>query len=105
MSKVPETTYQYTINALNSSGEVIKTYAGQFTTLKTYVSVDEFKSETNVSLKDKVSISGREVSVSGVEASDVKIYNTAGQQVGNPVPVAGVYLVTVGSESAKILVK
>ncbi|MBO7368147.1 MAG: leucine-rich repeat domain-containing protein [Paludibacteraceae bacterium] len=101
----PETTYQYTMTVLNSSGGVIKTYTGEFTTLKMPVSVDEYDADANVTLKEKVSISGRKVSVSGVEASDIKIYNTAGQQVGNPVPSAGVYVVTVGKESAKILVK
>lgn len=100
----PDTEYEYTVTTYDANSAILRTDTGSFKTLKGTVGVEEstYGKET---LKDKLYVSGRKLSVSGTDISDVKIYNTSGQQVSNPVPAAGVYLITVGNETAKILVK
>lgn len=100
----PDTEYEYTVTTYDANSAILRTDTGSFKTLKGTVGVEEstYGKET---LKDKLYVSGRKLSVGGTDISDVKIYNTSGQQVSNPVPAAGVYLITVGNETAKILVK
>ena len=43
--------------------------------------------------------------IEGLGADDYSIYNTAGKQVSNPVPASGVYVVKVGDEAVKVMVK
>ncbi len=100
----PDTEYEYTVTTYDINDGVLRTDTGNFKTLKEIVGIEEETDNTNT-LKEKLSINGKELTVSGTEPSDIKIYNTAGQQVGNPVPAAGVYVVKVGDETVKVLVK
>ncbi len=56
-------------------------------------------------MTEEISKTGKELTISGTGPSDIKIYNTTGQLVGNPVLAAGVYVVKVGDEAVKFLVK
>ncbi len=92
------TKYGYIVDANDNNGNVVAHYSGDFTTLGVLDSIDEYSISRVVSIIDKF------ISVSGIDASDIRIYNTAGKQVSNPVPTAGVYVVTVGSEAVKVVV-
>ena len=96
------TEYGYIVNVLDVNDNVLKGYEGSFKTLGG-VAVEENQAD-KTSIGDAVSIDGKTISVAGMDASDIHIYNTAGKQVSNPVPNAGVYVVTVGGEAVKVVV-
>ncbi|MBQ3945431.1 MAG: hypothetical protein II670_07470, partial [Alphaproteobacteria bacterium] len=98
------TEYAYTVSAINASDKVIKEYTGKFTTLGGADNVEEQLAE-NFSFDKSIVVNDKTISVVGKENSDICIYNIAGKQVTNPVPTAGVYVVTDGNNTSKILVK
>lgn len=102
-SLTPETQYNYTITALDASERTLSLKSGSFTTTREPVSVDEQSAEPE--FKDKVYVQDKNVMVEGLSADDYSIYNTAGKQVSNPVPASGVYVVKVGDEAVKVMVK
>ena len=97
--------YSYTVTAQNGSGVTVDEYSGTFRTQGGAVSVEEYNLNRLFSLQNAVVVNDKSISVNGVEPSDVSIYNTAGKQVGNPVPASGVYVVKVGDEAVKVMVK
>lgn len=99
------TEYSYIVTAQNGSGVTVDEYSGTFRTQGGAVSVEENNSNRSFSLQNAVIVNDNSISVNGVEPSDVSIYNTAGKQVGNPEPASGVYVVKVGDEAVKIMVK
>ncbi len=76
--------------------------SSNFKCIEDLVNVDENTSEN---LKDAISINEKAITVNGVEPSKISIYNTAGQPVSNPVPASGVYVVKIGGEAVKVMVK
>lgn len=76
--------------------------SSNFKCIEDLVNVEESSSE---SIKEAISVSEKVITVNGVDSSDISIYNTAGQPVSNPVPASGVYVVKVGDETIKVLVK
>lgn len=102
-SLTPETQYSYTITALDASERTLSLKSGSFTTTREPVSVDEQDAEPE--FKDKVYVQDKNIMVEGLSSDDYSIYNTAGKQVSNPVPAAGVYVVKVGDEAVKVMVK
>lgn len=99
------TEYVYTVTAQNGSGVTVAEYSGTFGIQGGAVYVDEYNSGNSFSLQSAVIVNGKSISFNGVEPSDVRIYNTAGKQVSNPVPASGVYVVKVGDEAVKVMVK
>jgi hypothetical protein len=99
-----DTEYTYSVEVFDYDGAETEKYVGQFKTLGE-VAVDENKFGENVSIKDAVSVFNKTVSVNGYEPSDIRVYNTAGLPVGNPVPASGVYVVKIGGEAVKVMVK
>ena len=67
--------------------------------------IDETNANKKSLLKEDVSIIDNTILVKGVETSGIRIYNTAGKQVSNPVPASGVYVVKIGDEAVKVMVK
>ena len=55
--------------------------------------------------KDMVYVQDKNIMVEGLSSDNYSIYNTAGKQVSNPVPASGVYVVKVGDEAVKVMVK
>ncbi len=102
-SLTPETQYSYTITALDASERTLSLKSGSFTTTREPVSVDEQSAEPE--FKDKVYVQDKNIMVEGLSSDDFSIYNTAGKQVSNPVPTSGVYVVKVGDEAVKVMVK
>lgn len=96
----PETEYNYTIST-SSGSIIINEESGTFTTLDHTTKVDSIEAG---SLQNAVYISGRTITVEGVDDSSVKIFNSLGQIVRNPIQNAGVYVVTVGNETVKVAV-
>lgn len=76
--------------------------SSNFKCIEDMVNVNE---STLENIKDAISISEKLITVNGKEPSDIRVYNTAGLPVGNPVPVSGVYVVKVGDEAVKVMVK
>lgn len=76
--------------------------SSNFKCIEDLVNVNESTSEN---IKDAISISEKSITVNGVEPSKISIYNTAGQPVSNPVPASGVYVVKIGGEAVKVMVK
>lgn len=76
--------------------------SSNFKCIEDLVNVNESISEN---IKDAISISEKLITVNGKEPSDIRVYNTAGLPVGNPVPASGVYVVKVGGEAVKVMVK
>lgn len=76
--------------------------SSNFKCIEDLVNVNESISEN---IKDAISISEKSITVNGVEPSKISIYNTAGQPVSNPVPASGVYVVKIGGEAVKVMVK
>ncbi|MDY6373832.1 MAG: leucine-rich repeat domain-containing protein, partial [Bacteroidales bacterium] len=99
-----DTEYTYSVEVFDYDGAETEKYVGQFKTLGE-VAVDENKFGENVSIKDAVSVFNKTVSVNGYEPSDIRVYNTVGQPVSNPVPASGVYVVKIGGEAVKVMVK
>ena len=99
----PETEYNYTITALDAEGNVLNVKSGSFTTTSEPVSADEQNAEPE--FKDKVYVQDKNIMVEGLSSDDYSIYNTTGKQVSNPVPASGVYVVKVGDEAVKVMVK
>ena len=56
-------------------------------------------------LKEAIWAADRTIHVTNINDSDIRIYNTAGTQVSNPVPTAGVYVVKIGTDAVKVVVK
>ena len=102
-SLTPETEYSYTITALDASERTLSLKSGSFTTTREPVSVDEQSAEPE--FKDKVYVQDKNIMVEGLSSDDYSIYNTTGKQVSNPVPASGVYVVKVGDEAVKVMVK
>ncbi len=67
------------------------------------VSAEEQSAEAE--FKDKIYVQDKNIMVDGLSSEEYSIYNTAGKQVGNPVPASGVYVVKVGDEAVKVMVK
>ena len=99
-----DTEYTYSVEVFDYDGAETEKYVGQFKTLGE-VAVDENKFGENVSIKDAVSVFNKTVSVNGYEPSDIRVYSTVGQPVSNPVPASGVYVVKIGGEAVKVMVK
>ncbi len=99
------TEYVYTVTAQNGSGVTVAEYSGTFRTQGGAVSVEEYNTNSSSSLQNAIIVNGKSISVNGAEPSDIIIYNTAGKQVSNPVPASGVYVVKVGDEAVKVMVK
>lgn len=97
----PNTRYTYTVATFDSNDLELKRWNSWFETLDTSVNIEKGPTYSKIDILTN----NKYISVSGTEPSDIKIYNTAGQQVGNPVPAAGVYVVKVGDETVKVLVK
>ncbi|MBQ6732610.1 MAG: leucine-rich repeat domain-containing protein [Paludibacteraceae bacterium] len=76
--------------------------SSNFKCIEDLVNVNESTSEN---IKDAISISEKLITVNGKDPSDIRVYNTAGLPVGNPVPASGVYVVKVGDEAVKVMVK
>ncbi len=102
-SLTPETEYSYTITALDASERTLSLKSGSFTTTREPVSVDEQSAEPE--FKDKVYVQDKNIMIEGLSSDDYSIYNTTGKQVSNPVPASGVYVVKVGDEAVKVMVK
>ena len=99
----PKTEYNYTITALDADDNVLTIKSGSFVTAEGPVSTDEQSAEPE--FKDKVYVLDKNIMIEGLGADDYSIYNTAGKQVSNPVPASGVYVVKVGDEAVKVMVK
>ncbi len=99
----PETTYKYTIKALDNNERTLSLKSGSFTTTSEPVSADEQSAEPE--FKDKVYVQDKNIMIEGLSSDDYSIYNTTGKQVSNPVPASGVYVVKVGDEAMKVMVK
>lgn len=76
--------------------------SSNFKCIEDLVNVNESTSEN---IKDAISISEKLITVNGKDPSDIRVYNTAGLPVGNPVPASGVYVVKIGGEAVKVMVK
>lgn len=76
--------------------------SSNFKCIEDLVNVNESISEN---IKDAISISEKLITVNGKEPSNIRLYNTAGLPVCNPVPASGVYVVKVGDEAVKVMVK
>ncbi len=76
--------------------------SSNFKCIEDLVNVNESISEN---IKDAISISEKLITVNGKDPSDIRVYNTAGQPVSNPVPASGVYVVKIGGEAVKVMVK
>ena len=99
------TEYVYMVTAQNGSGVTVAEYSGTFRTQGGAVSVEEYNTNSSSSLQNAIIVNGKSISVNGAEPSDIIIYNTAGKQVSNPVPASGVYVVKIGDEAVKVMVK
>lgn len=102
-SLTPGTEYSYTIEALDDSERILSIKSGSFITNDEPVSADAQSAEPE--FKNKVYVQDKNIIVEGLSAEEYSIYNTAGKQVGNPVPASGVYVVKVGDEAVKVMVK
>lgn len=102
-SLTPGTEYSYTIEALDDSERILSIKSGSFITDDEPVSADAQSAEPE--FKNKVYVQDKNIIVEGLSAEEYSIYNTAGKQVGNPVPASGVYVVKVGDEAVKVMVK